>query len=65
MYMYLLQSEPLGTVNPKTRKEWLLNFRIIRLILKKKLRSNILFSHILIRIYVLVGFRGVNMCSED
>lgn len=65
MYMYLLQSEPLGTVNPKTRKEWLLNFRIIRLIFKKKLRSNILFSHILIRIYALVGFGGFNMCSKD
>lgn len=60
MYMYLLQSEPLGTVNPKTRKvpNYLFN-------LSKKLRSNILFSHILIRIYVLVGFRGDNMCSKD
>lgn len=54
MYMYLLQSKPLGTVIPKTRIAWLLNFRIIRLIFKK-LRSNILFSHILIKIFALVG----------
>lgn len=46
MYMYLLQSEPLGTVNPKTRKEWLLNFRIIRLIFKKTKVKYIVFTHI-------------------